>query len=151
MAGSRQRFNVGRWRVQQERAQIAANEMPPAPVRLATVADKLPKLMKEIGVQQSYWIEVMQSEWSQLVGDALARHTRPGPLEGVSLTVYVTHSVWLHELKRVGYKPLLENLQKRFGAGKIRHLKLLLDPDLARPAAPVRPEFSRPDRESPRG
>lgn len=129
-APRKDRENLGRWRVQQERAQIDAGEYPPKkshPVK--TIGDLVPGLMKQIGIAPDYWQERLQNDWATLVGPGVARNTRPGPLDAVSLTVFVTNSVWLRELKMVAYKPLLEKLQKKYGADKIRHLKILLDPD----------------------
>lgn len=129
----KEKFNAGRWRVQQERAQIDVDQKPlPPPLHVETLDSVMPGLMKRLGAAPDYWQERISTDWSQLVGIAIAKNTRPGKLEGVSLTVFVTNSVWLHELKQVGYKPLLEKLQKKYGAEKIRHLKLLPDPDVGR-------------------
>jgi len=125
-------FNLGRWRVQQERAQLHADTRPPPPEHIESIGSVMPSLMKKIGMAPDYWQERLASEWPATVGAAVARNTRPGRLEGVSLTVYVTNSVWLRELKQVGYKPLLQKLQQQYGADRIRHLKLLLDPDVGR-------------------
>ena len=126
----REKTNMGRWRVQQERAQIDVHEGPPKkPHDIHILGDIVPGLMKQIGIAPDYWQERLQNDWASIVGPGVARNTRPGPLDGVSLTVFVTNSVWLRELKMVGYKPLLEKLQKKYGPEKIRHLKLLLDPD----------------------
>lgn len=129
------RVNMGRWRVLQERGAIPEDQRPPPPQRLETMGSALPSIMRELGAEDAYWQEKFASEWATVVGAAVAQHSRPGPLQNVSLTVYVTNSVWLQELKRVGYAPMLARLQERYSAGKIRHLKLVLDPDAGRPAA----------------
>ena len=128
----KEKFNLGRWRVQQERAQIDPDFRPPQRERGTTMSQIMPVLMKQIGIAPDYWQEKLTNDWPGIVGPAVAKNTRPGKLEAVSLTVYVNNSVWLHELKQVGYKPLLEKLQKKYGPEKIRHMKLLLDPDTGR-------------------
>lgn len=126
---------MGRWRVQQERGAIPVDQRPPPPPRLETVGSALPGIMQEFGAEDAYWQEKFASEWASVVGQAVAQHSRPGGLQGVSLTVYVSNSVWLQELKRVGYAPMLARLQERYSAGLIRHLKLVLDPDAGRPGS----------------
>ena len=126
---------MGRWRVQQERAQIESDVRPPPQQRVETLGEIMPVLMKQIGIAADFWQEKLSADWPQIVGPAVAKNTRPGKLEAVSLTVYVSNSVWLHELKQVGYKPLLEKLQKKYGPEKIRHMKLLLDPEAGKPRA----------------
>jgi predicted nucleic acid-binding Zn ribbon protein len=129
----REKINWGRWRVQQERAQLDSAAKPPLPTMHVESLDRvMPNLMRQLGAAPDFWQEKLTNEWPQIAGPAVTRHTRPGRLEGVSLTVYVTNSVWLRELKQVGYKPLLEKLQAKYGAEKIRHLKLQLDPDAGR-------------------
>ena len=130
--GARNKFNLGRWRVQQERGQIDEDEMPRPPERLETIGQVMPTLMRQIGIVADYWQEKMAADWKDLVGSPVCRYTRPGMLEGVSLTVFVNNSVWLHELKRVGYEPLLKKLQAKYGPDRIRHLKLTLDPESGR-------------------
>lgn len=127
-------YNPGRWRVQQERARIDADIRPPPAAHVSTLGQTIPGLMKQIGIAPDYWQERITNDWPEIVGPGIAKNTRPGKLDNVSLTIYVTNSVWLHELKRVGYTPLLEKLQKKYGPEKIRHLKLLLDPDSGRPS-----------------
>lgn len=131
--GYRKKINLGRWRVLQERGQIDADARPTPEERLETIGQVMPNLMKQIGIAPDYWQEKMRTDWPALVGSPVSRYTRPGALEGVSLTVYVSNNVWLNELKRVGYEPLLRKLQAAYGAGRIRHLKLLMDPDCGRP------------------
>ncbi|MDA0578097.1 MAG: DUF721 domain-containing protein, partial [Verrucomicrobia bacterium] len=71
----------------------------------------------------------LATEWPHLVGNDVARHTRPAGLERRVLLVYVDSSVWLSELQRFGQKQILTNLQKRFGQDCVPALRLRLDPD----------------------
>ena len=126
------RLNAGRWQVQQERAAIPADVQPPPPERTELIGTALPDILREVGVADAFWQDKLRKEWPELVGPAVASHSRPGPLQNGSLVVYVQNSVWLQEIKRVGYTPMLERLRERYGTGRIRHLRLTLDPEPGR-------------------
>lgn len=87
------------------------------------------RVMSRLGLDEAHWAAVLEDEWGALVGEGLARHTRPGPLQGARLVVYVDSPVWLNELRRIGRGPMLTNLQRRFGADKIADISLEIDPD----------------------
>ncbi len=84
--------------------------------------------MKTLGLAERFWEHELLEEWPALVGKQVAEHTRPGGFRAGSLTIYVDHSSWLHELQRFSEPALRKNLQKRFGASKIRRLRFQLDP-----------------------
>ncbi len=128
----KQKVNWGRWRVEQERSQIETSARPPPAGNFSEIGAVIPSIMKRLTIAQDYWQERMQNDWCELVKPPISRNCRPGPLDGVSLTVYFTNSTWLREFKVAIYKPLLEKLQKKYGAEKIRHMKLLIDPDVGR-------------------
>lgn len=77
---------------------------------------------------EQHWSAVLARDWLEVVGPAVARHTRPGRMLAGRLVVYVDNSVWLSELARVHRRRMLSNLQARFGK-RIRSLALQLDPD----------------------
>ena len=85
--------------------------------------------MKQLGLENRLWEEALLSEWPALVGEQVARQTRPGRLDHKVLYVFVSHSTWLNELSRYGQKQMLANLQARFGADRIKSIRLQLDPD----------------------
>lgn len=69
----------------------------------------------------------LETEWRNIMGPAVAAHTRPGRLNDTELIVFVDSSVWLSELHRSRVR-MLANLQKAFGTARIRSLRLQLDP-----------------------
>ncbi len=103
-------------------------------IHARSAGDLLPRLMKELGLDADVWRETLQEDWKELVGPQVARHARPGRFERGTLYVYVTHSIWLSELQRHGHKQILANLQERYGASRIKRLRLQLDPDLDKQA-----------------
>ena len=104
-------------------------ERPLPPDRSAEIASVVASVVKGMGLEQRLWEQELVSEWEALVGSQVAKQTRPGRIDRKVLHIYVTHSTWLSELSRYGHKPILDNLQKRFGADRIKGIKLQLDPD----------------------
>jgi predicted nucleic acid-binding Zn ribbon protein len=122
------RMTRGQWTVYRERCRIAPGPQPPKADDHA-IGDALPGVMKQFGLDAHHWVDTLTEEWGKIVGAAVGGHTRPGRLDGSQLTVFVDSSVWLNELKRYGAKQMLGNLQSRFGASRIRNIRLQLDPD----------------------
>jgi predicted nucleic acid-binding Zn ribbon protein len=85
--------------------------------------------MKQLGLENRLWEQALINEWESLVGPQVAKHARAGRLERKVLHIFVDHPAWLSDLSRYGQKQLVENLQKRFGADKIKGIRLQLDPD----------------------
>lgn len=128
MTRRKQRFSRGAWEVERDRFQLT-DPAPPPPDQCEKVGDLVPSLMKQLGLENRLWEEALLSEWPALVGEQVARQTRPGRLDHKVLYVFVSHSTWLNELSRYGQKQMLANLQSRFGADRIKSIRLQLDPD----------------------
>jgi predicted nucleic acid-binding Zn ribbon protein len=125
----RRSFNPGRWLVQRQRVHL---DLPAPPRGLAdavAIGSALPPLLQKLGLDGRQWLTRLAAEWPSVVGPAVARHTRPGRMEGDRLVVFVDHSVWLNELARYGKAAMLSNLQRSAGADRIKTLTLELDPD----------------------
>ncbi len=123
----RQRRRSGRWALERERFRID-DPVPPIPFKDATpLGDVLSRVMKKAGLSEQHWAAVLEDAWPEIAGQDVARRTRPGPLRDTTLVVYVNSPVWLNELRRMGQRHLLNNLQKQFGPSKITAVKLELD------------------------
>ena len=70
--------------------------------RTRSTEEVMPKILKKLGLAKKKQLADIGSAWVELVGPQLAANTRPGPLQGKTLLVYVTHSTWLAELTRFG-------------------------------------------------
>jgi len=79
------------------------------------IAGFLAQAMKKLGLEGDHWLDVLQAEWTKIVGEGVAKHTCPGRFDKKKLTVFVDSSTWLNELSRYGQKEMLANIQKRFG------------------------------------
>ena len=129
MTSRRKRFyDRGRWAVQKERLQISGTPPPPA-MQETRVGDLVERVMGSLHLDRQLRRQQLSAEWQDLVGPQVAAHTRPGKLLHGHLTVFVEHSLWLHELSRFGSDAILLKLQQRFGRDKIRRLRLQLDPE----------------------
>jgi predicted nucleic acid-binding Zn ribbon protein len=131
MTGRRQvqsRRAPGWWTVQKERARLT-DPAPPPPAREARpVGAVLPDVLKTLGLEERHWMAVLQTEWAECVGADVARHTRPGRLQGKTLVVFVDSSAWLSELARFGRDAMLARVRDRVGRGKVNALRLEIDP-----------------------
>ena len=116
------------WELQRERHRILRTT-PLQPESLATVVEVVPLVMKQLGLENRLWEQALINEWESLVGPQVAKHARAGRLERKVLHIFVDHPAWLSDLSRYGQKQLVENLQKKFGADKIKGIRLQLDPD----------------------
>jgi hypothetical protein len=125
----RKPYSKGRWQVEKERFHLDSYQPAQGVEDAAGIGDVVAGIMKSLGLEGMHWLNILEEEWTRLVGDAVAKHSRPGRMEKKTLTVFVDNSVWLNELLRYGRKQMLENLQKRFGKEKIGSIRLVLDPD----------------------
>lgn len=125
---SKVRMRGSRWMVERERHRIE-DARPPAPDRAEQqVGDVVGAILKRLGLDAGYDLAGMAEAWPALVGEAVARHTRPGQMVGTELVVYVDSSVWLSELSRGGLPLMLSKVQQRFGRNRVRSVRLQLDP-----------------------
>ena len=121
--------NRGRWQVQRERACISDTFPPGCSKEAQSIGDIIPSLMQKFGMQNSPWVSDLEELWVDVVGTDVARHSRPGQIDGKTLIVFVDNSVWLSELTRYGKARMLANVQKQFGKKRVSEIRLRLDPE----------------------
>jgi len=119
-------MSPGAWAVQRERLQVS-DPRPPDPSVVQPLSDAVGELVKRWQMADELWQRELAGEWPALLGEAVAKRTRPGRVENKNLLVYVRDSVWLSELNRQKGM-LLKKIQTRFGAEKVAFLRLQLDP-----------------------
>jgi predicted nucleic acid-binding Zn ribbon protein len=86
-------------------------------------------VLRGLRLDERDWQTEMLESWVELAGRPVAKHARPGRVSGSCLTVFVDSPVWLSELSRTSRVPLLQALQRRFGANRIKDLRFAPDPD----------------------
>lgn len=128
MARRKRAFDKGRWQVERERHHVG-RAVPPSQEASVSIGDVVPQVLKQLGLENRLWEQALVTEWTALVGPQVAAHARPGRLERKTLHIFVSHPIWLSELSRFSQPQILANLQKRFGADRIKALRLQLDPE----------------------
>lgn len=131
MGRRRPSFNRGRWAVERERHGLAQDTPPPG-FNAQSIGDVIPDVVRQLGVADAYWAQSLQKDWPELVGPDVAVHARPGRLEKQTLYIYVQHPAWLMELRHLE-KHVLQRLQARYNADRIRRVKWALDPEAGAP------------------
>lgn len=66
----------------------------------------------------------LESNWSKVVGEDIAKYTRPVDYQNKVLTVEVTSSVWLHEL-RYRIDEIRYKINHHMGEAWVSHVKLI--------------------------
>jgi len=115
--------------IERERCGIPQGTPQPAAVVCADLADGVREVLKGLGLVEMQWSAELVAHWPEIVGGQLAQHTRPGRMYGADLVVYVDSPVWLHELSRYGLQGMCRKVQAYCGKGRIKAIRLQLDPD----------------------
>jgi predicted nucleic acid-binding Zn ribbon protein len=110
-----------------ERLQVDAYK-PERKPRLVSMSDLVPRVVKQCGLENEFWVDEIRERWEEIAGTQVARNTRPGAYEKGLLTIYVNHSSWLMEMERFGKDMLLKNIQDTLGKDKIRTIQFRIDP-----------------------
>lgn len=99
---------------------LPAKETPPLPPPIgeATLA-----VLSRLGLSDRLDEDEVRAEWSSIVGPFLSQHSFPESLLRGTLTVRVTQPTVRFELERMWKARVLEKLQARFGAAKIRAIR----------------------------
>ncbi len=130
MARKKHQYTYDQWQVMRERFHIDSFEPPPPDMQIPDMKNVIAGIIKKVGLDKELLLNSIEQEWEDIVGAAVAKHTRPGKFEDKQLTIYVDNPVWLFELKQQkSMKTILVNLSKRYGANKIKKIFLVPDPD----------------------
>lgn len=86
-------------------------------------------MLGRFGLESAAVQAVLLEEWPALLGEDIARHTRPGALRNGELTVFVRGSVWYAELRRHAVPLIQQKLVARLGRECIRRVVLRPDPE----------------------
>jgi predicted nucleic acid-binding Zn ribbon protein len=81
----------------------------------------VPRLLRDLGLEQGLLGFRAVQEWPDVVGDRIARRTRAVSFERGALRVEVEGSAWAYELGFLERRLLLE-LERRLGARVVRKL-----------------------------
>ena len=95
-------------------------KMRAAPAR--TAAAVLPKLMKDLRMEDRRAEAELVSVWNSLIDPNLTAHAQPANLHKGTLFVNVDNSVWLSEIVRYRRKEILDRLQHSYGKAVIQKI-----------------------------
>jgi predicted nucleic acid-binding Zn ribbon protein len=87
-----------------------------------TVAEVLPKLMKEMRMEARQGEAEVVKVWNELLDPNITAHAQPNNLHKGTLFVNVDSSVWLSEIVRYRRKEILDRLQHSFGKNLIQKI-----------------------------
>ena len=125
----RKPYNKGQWQIARERFHIE-DYAPPASDAGATLLGALiPDALKGMKLAAHAQVSRIAEAWPELVGPQLAANTKPAHLENKLLTVFVSHPMWLFELRGAPAAEILARLQARFGKNEIQNIRWSIDPD----------------------
>jgi hypothetical protein len=124
----KRKLDWGAWQTQRERFHLTEPLPPPPQPKDTKPADLVPAIMKKLNLESHVWEQALIDDWEKIVGPQVAAHTRPGRIQYGILHIYVENSMWLNELSRYSKDSLLNALQERFDAKRIRNVRLQLDP-----------------------
>ena len=125
----RKPYNKGQWQVSRERFHIDDFE-PPAPDDGAIPLGALiPDALKGMKLAAHAQVAQIAAGWPELVGPQLAANTKPAHLENKLLTVFVSHPMWLFELRGAPAAEILARLQAKFGKNVVQNIRWSIDPD----------------------
>lgn len=82
----------------------------------------IPGLLREWKLDERLQLEEAVAAWRGLVGEFIAAHTAPDGLKRGVLTIRVLQPAVHHTLSQQKAR-LLQNLQRRFGADKVREVR----------------------------
>ena len=123
------KYSRGRWMIECERCGIPRGTPPPAEEDCATMDAGVEQVLKGLGLSGLQSTNELVERWEDIVGSQVARHSRPGRMNGSELIVYVDSSVWLHELQRYGLKGMYAKVKAHCDRQEIKSIRLQLDPD----------------------
>ena len=125
----RKSYNKGRWQVARERFHLEDTE-PPAPDPGARPLDGLvADALRDMKLDAHAQVSQVAAAWPGLVGPQLAANTRPAHLENKLLTVFVSHPMWLMELRGAPTAEILARLQEKFGRNVVQNIRWSIDPE----------------------
>ena len=91
-------------------------------VRARRAGDVLPKLMKDLRMDDRRAEAELVKVWNSLIDPNLTAHAQPHNLHKGTLFVNVDTSVWLSEIVRYRRKEILDRLQHSFGKNLIQKI-----------------------------
>ncbi|MDY6933775.1 MAG: DUF721 domain-containing protein [Spirochaetota bacterium] len=91
--------------------------------RLNTIGNILPSIIKEFNLEQSFLIERIRKDWTNIVGDLIATHSKPDRIFKKVLFIHVDHAVFSNELSLMR-DMIISEINERMGVKIINNLRM---------------------------
>jgi predicted nucleic acid-binding Zn ribbon protein len=89
------------------------------------VGEVLPKVVKSLRLSDVVAAQPAVVSWPEMVGAAIARHSRAIAVERQTLVVSVDSPAWMAQLKYL-MPDLLRRIDARVGKGRVKEIRLIL-------------------------
>lgn len=90
-----------------------------------TIKEVLAAVLEELGLGEKVVVYRAVTDWPEIVGPQVARHTKALAVEDKTLVVAVDSPAWMTQLFYLKAQ-LLEKIANRIGSGRIVELRLVL-------------------------
>ena len=97
----------------------------PSGKQAKNVGDILPKVIKNLGIEDRMQEARLREEWREIVGDVVAERCRPGEIKGGMLFIEVENNVWMQEI-RFHQRDMIVRIKKRFPDLGVREIRLVI-------------------------
>lgn len=91
------------------------------PVAVAPIRERIPGLLKSLGLEQRLYQSQVCHQWAALVGPDIARHAQPVGLRNKILTISVDHPTWHYALRPMKAE-FLAQIAQRIGPNIVRDI-----------------------------
>ena len=82
--------------------------------REKAIGDVLGKVYRQLGLEEKMSYTFLASAWKEIVGEVIARHSRPTGVVHRQLIVEVDSSVWLNELNNFSRADILRRVKEKY-------------------------------------
>ncbi len=93
------------------------------------VGDAVGAVLASMGLESAHLQGRLLEHWPRLVGEDLARHTRPGAIRNRELTVFARGSAWYAQLRLHGLPELQRRIVDFLGAERVARVVVQPDPE----------------------
>jgi hypothetical protein len=95
----------------------------------APLAQALTRIMRRYRLADTGVMDALQLAWPEVADPATRARARPGKFDGGILYLYAGSSAAIFELRRFKLRQLEESIRRHPALGRIRQVRLQLDPD----------------------
>jgi len=90
------------------------------------VGDLLSGVLKELGLEGKLEEGRLREQWPRIVGEAIAKRSRPATVRGATLIVEVENNVWMNEIQ-FHRSEIIRKIHQEFPMLKIEDIRLKLE------------------------